>query len=221
MKPGAEGPGICSSVFTWRDAADAMTSGQRSAHLSSGNALLPDIFRACGSILRRTLVQRYSIYSETSEHTFPRLSQWRAESADAPPTGLTDTRKPLQMSSSRWIYILISEVTGVYCHEWWDITHTVYPSPWFTDLLRVCDSHRRLCWDLTWFQWSWQMSSVLCEVIYQQYWEAPLVSAVQWDRWQQCNALSQKPISDTLGSFLKFGGFYVPFQTTLHICRQC
>lgn len=109
MKPGAEGPGICSSVFTWRDAADAMTSGQRSAHLSSGNALLPDIFRACGSILRRTLVQRYSIYSETSEHTFPRLSQWRAESADAPPTGLTDTRKPLQMSSSRCIYILISD----------------------------------------------------------------------------------------------------------------
>lgn len=57
MKPATEGPGICSSVFTCRDAGTGMTSAQRSMHLSRGNALLPDIFRAWGSILLNKFIQ--------------------------------------------------------------------------------------------------------------------------------------------------------------------
>lgn len=78
--PAAEGPGICSSVFTCCDGGAGMTSAHRSAHLSSGSALLPDNLRAWGSILLKkfmhwarkdaaahvSCVHRYSLYNRTS-----------------------------------------------------------------------------------------------------------------------------------------------------------
>lgn len=52
MKPTAEGPGICSSFFTCRDAGAGMTSAQRSVHPSSRNALLPSEPEAASSSMR-------------------------------------------------------------------------------------------------------------------------------------------------------------------------